>query len=273
MKTIVVPVDFSNASENAAIYATDLAVAIDAKLVLINCVTLPVTLSEVPLPLGMLDEMTSESEQNMITLRNKLTARCNNKLSISTSVITGWVISELKEIVAEMEVFAVVMGTKGAGNSDVFMFGSTAIDAMKDLPCKVILIPEHVSYQVINNIGLCSDMKDVNKELPFSAIKNVIALFKGHLDVLYVNTKGTDMPGSVLAESKTLQAQLMDIHSEFHFVDNQSIEAAVTTFVKDSKIDMLLIIPKKHGFVGSIFHKSISKDIVQHLPLPIMVLH
>ncbi len=273
MKTIVVPVDFSAASENAALYATDLAQTINAKIVLMHCVALPVTISEVPLPNGMLQEMTEEAEQNMITLRNRLIVRCDYKLFISTSVIMGYVMSELKDIVAEMDVFAVVMGSHGLGNSDVFMFGSTAVSAMHDLPCKVLLIPEHVSFRQLNRIGLCSDMIDVNRQLPFEGIKDVVGLFCAHLDILYVNTKGADMPGSVLSESKMLQDQLMDIHPDFHFVDNNSIDMAVTTFVKDNNIDMLMVIPKKHGFIGSIFHKSISKDIAQHLQLPILILH
>ena len=45
MKTIIAPTDFSAVSLNAMNYAADLAVAIDAKLLLVNIVPLPVTSS------------------------------------------------------------------------------------------------------------------------------------------------------------------------------------------------------------------------------------
>lgn len=273
MKTIIVPVDFSPVSENAAVYAAALAKVVNAKIILVHCVALPVSMADVPLPNNMLAEMTSEADHSIVALRNKLIAHGGSQVQISTSVISGYVISELQAIADEIEVFAVVMGCKGLGNSNLFMFGSTAIEAMQDLNCRVILVPEYVSYKPVHKIGLCSDMKDVNKVLPASAISEMVRIFDSKLEILYVNTDGEDMPGNVLPEAKKLQSLLSGINPVFHFVDSDRIDIGVTMFVKNEQIDMLLVIPKKHGFLGAVFHKSISKEIAQHLQVPIIILH
>jgi nucleotide-binding universal stress UspA family protein len=48
MRTIIAPTDFSAVSLNAVNYAADLAVAINAELILLHVVQIPITVSEIP---------------------------------------------------------------------------------------------------------------------------------------------------------------------------------------------------------------------------------
>ncbi|MBK8610683.1 MAG: universal stress protein [Chitinophagaceae bacterium] len=55
MKTILVTTDFSAAAGNAVTYAADLALSINAKLLILSVAELPVSYSDVPIVLGLED--------------------------------------------------------------------------------------------------------------------------------------------------------------------------------------------------------------------------
>ncbi len=273
MKTVLVPVDFSAVSMNAAKYATDMAIVIQANVLLVNVVQLPVTLSEVPMPADILGGMIADAEANMVELRNDLVLHSNNIVRISTKVVTGYVLDIIDEIAGQLDLFAIVMGCNGSGNEGLAIFGSTAISAMHDLSYPVMLIPGGATFKRISKVGLSCDMKDVNKVIPFDRIGYLVDLFKCSLDVLYVSGNNEDVHGEILPETISLQNALMKVHPKFHFIIAKDVEAGVAEFVKKEGIELLMVIPKKHGFLGAIFHKSVSKEIALNMNMPIMILH
>ncbi len=72
MQTILVPVDFSPVSRNAAVYAAELARIFNSRLVLFHAYMLPTPVSEVPYVMVTADEMQQENE----TLLKKRQSTC-----------------------------------------------------------------------------------------------------------------------------------------------------------------------------------------------------
>ena len=60
MKTIIVPTDFSEISNNAAFYAAEMANAIKADILLSHIVSLPMAMSEVSIPPETIDLMMND---------------------------------------------------------------------------------------------------------------------------------------------------------------------------------------------------------------------
>ena len=81
MKTLIVPTDFSPAAENAAIYATDLGIAIQADLLLLNVVQIPVTVVEVALTENEYEEMLQEAIKSLAELRAQLLVHAGKTIS------------------------------------------------------------------------------------------------------------------------------------------------------------------------------------------------
>jgi len=44
-------------------------------------------------------------------------------------------------------------------------------------------------------------------------------------------------------------------------------------FEEKNKIDLLIVLPRRHNLLGSIFHKSHTKQLVLHSHVPVMALH
>ena len=105
MKTLIVPTDFSPAAENAAIYATDLGIAIQADLLLLNVVQIPVTVVEVALTENEYEEMLQEAIKSLAELRAQLLVHAGTaKITIRTKVVVGTIEFELEQACKQYEI-------------------------------------------------------------------------------------------------------------------------------------------------------------------------
>ena len=82
--------DFSPAALNAARYATDMALSINANMLLLHIYQLPVVYAEVPVAYTE-EDMRQEAEKEMDRLKNELIGKTGGKLDIKTEV--GWALS------------------------------------------------------------------------------------------------------------------------------------------------------------------------------------
>jgi len=269
MKTIIAPTDFSNVSLNAVNYAADLAAAINAELILVNVVQIPVTVSELPLTEFEYDEMTEEAEQELAVITNQLYLRTKNKIKIHSKMVVGSVGHELEEICKRRKPFAVVMGTKGAGAAERFFIGSNTIFAVNKLEYPVLVVPQNATFKGIRKILLAFDLKETVPAKPIEFLKQWLQIFKGKLDVINVVDSGRIKPGTLPAEI-ALQDLLPEFQPAFHYINGEDVEDGVYRFVEENHPNLLVIIPREHGIFSGLFHKSKSKPFILHPHIPVL---
>ncbi len=56
-------------------------------------------------------------------------------------------------------------------------------------------------------------------------------------------------------------------------MQNENIEEAIRQFSEENKLDLLIIIPKKHGLFNRLLHESHSKQMVVNTHIPVMSVH
>jgi len=271
MRTIIAPTDFSAASLNAVNYAADLAAAINAELILLHVVQLPMTVSEIPFTSFDYEEITEEPKQELAILTNQLFIRTKNKINIHHKLMVGSVGPELEDICELKKPFAVVMGTKDAGTAERFFLGSNTMFAVNNLKYPVLIAPSNASFKAIKKIALASDLKEIESAKPIAFLKNYLETFKSKLDVIHVidrdNLESDAVPGAI-----SLQNLLPEYSPQFHFVTKENVEEGIYQFVEENHPDLLIVIPKEHGLFGSIFHKSKSKPFILHPHIPVLVI-
>ena len=271
MKKIIVAVDFSAASINAANYAVDLAHDVNVDILLMHVISVPIAISEVPVPPDTFDIMTEDAENEIDKLKNELRSRTNDKVTITGTVSFGGIIDEIRDTATFGDTLAVVMGINGAGATTELLFGSNTLAAIDGLLFPVIIVPSHAIYQKIIKTGLACDMLHVDETVPVKKIGTFTRLLNSQLHILHISKEAEN--STMLPESVTLQNSLIDLHPVFHYLVNSDVEKGVASFVKDEHIDLLFVIPKERSFFDRLFHKSVSKEIAMRLPIPMMMLH
>lgn len=270
MKTIIAPTDFSSISINAVNYAADMAVSINAKLILVHVIHLPIMAAELPVSKAIYNDSLVEAENEMAALCDKILLATGNNILVESIVVFGFFQQQIKAISKLNNPFAIVMATKGAGAASHLLFGSNTIYAVKNLHCPVMVIPQNEKFSGIKNIALATDLKDVSTTIHFDYIKNLLILFNARLDIVCVKKNDGAVHKKEMTGAISFQNQLNKFHPQLHFVTNENIENGVLGFAKKNETDLLIVIPKKHGLLEALFHKSESKTFILHPHIPML---
>jgi nucleotide-binding universal stress UspA family protein len=272
MRSIVVPVNFTENSGNAARYAADMALAIDADIHLIHVFQLPLTTAEFPIPDVTIEEMQRNGLQLLTGLKEELRQRTRNQITVTTEMIAGGVEHNLEEYCKRQKPFVVVMGASGH-SIDNAIAGSSTVKAMRHLPWPLLVIPENTAFHAIKRIVLACDLDDIGGGIPasLSFLNELTGLFGAKLEIVNVATSAEHSEGQAVFQFDSWKDRLKEIYPNLHFIYTNDITAGITQYLGEHSTDWLMVFPKKHRFFE--FHSSKAKQLVRNCPVPIMSLH
>ena len=271
MKKILVSTDFSKVAGNAVNYAADMALYINAELVLLHVVQTPVGFSDLPIVMG-LEDMMRNAEKDMQNLKEELVLKTKDKINIETEVGMGGFFEELKMVCKRVKPYAVVMGSQGKTAVEHLMFGSHAVHTVKNLAWRVITVPPEAGFTAVKKIGLASDLTAVVETTPFEEIKMLVQDFNAELHILNTGKKEV-FDADIVFESGLMQEMTMALKPTFHFIDHENIDEGIMDFAEKNQIDLLIVMPHRHNLLAGIFHKSHTKQLVLHSHVPVMSIH
>ena len=271
MKTIILATDFSSAALNAANYAADMAVALNADLRLLNIQNFPVYYSDIP-PLTTPEEIARNAEETLQELRMQLERKTGNKIKIETEVEMGNFFIELKTACDNIHPFAVVMGSQGVTEAERIFFGSHTVMAMKHLMWPILAIPRGAKFSNIKKIGLACDFEKVVDITPVDEIEELVKKFNASLHVINTGTTEAHDP-EMIFQSGLLQVMLAGLKPEYHFIDNRDIDEGIMDFCEKNNIDLLIVTHKRHSLLDKMIQKSHAKQLILHSHVPVMAIH
>ncbi|HLX65690.1 MAG TPA: universal stress protein [Puia sp.] len=272
MRTIVVPVSFSPASNNAARYAADLAAVIGANLQLIHVLQLPFAALEYPTPDGALEAFRNSVATQLKELAAELNKRTTGRVPVELDIEQGGVEYKVRKYCKEVQPFLVVMGSAGS-SLDRFIAGSATLQTLRRLSYPVLVIPEGVKFEQPERILLACDLEDIHSGMMGATgfLRELKDLLAARFDVVNITTPAETGQGETGYTYEALRSRMKDIYPDLHFVHTDKVEKGIGEYLKDHPADWLIVFPKKHPFYE--LHSSQAKKIVLHSPIPVISIH
>lgn len=271
MKTIIAATDFSKASLNAINYAVEMALLLNARLILFNAYQMPVTVSEMPVVYDT-EALIDDINKQLNAIKEKIQQQKGSRLLLQTEVSEGSLIGCLKDICEDMEPYVVVMGSQGTTAAERFFFGSNTVYALKHLHWPIIAVPDEFSFSGIKKIAFASDLDTGSAKTALALLKDWVTDFNADLHIVHAGEQEQFYENSIFA-SGALQRELKALNPQFHFITGKNIEDPVACFVTENKVDLLVVLHKSYGFFEGLFHKSRAKQFALHSAVPLLVLH
>lgn len=272
MKTIVVPIDFTAVSSNAARYAIALAEHLDTTVTLLHVYPIPMAFSEVPVPPQVFNALQRDAENFLEEARQDLLPFTGGKVNITTYARPGMFLTSLREFCDEVAPEAIVMSSHGLAGFDRLINGSETSASVTHLTWPLIVVPRGARFKSPKNIAIACDLLNVKPTIPLQLIRKLAAIFNAELHVLHVHNRRS-YSDEVIEGTGDLQELLAGLHPSYHFLESRDVTEAILSFVEQHEIDMLMAFPKKHNLLESIFHKSQSKMIAKETTVPLMTIH
>jgi nucleotide-binding universal stress UspA family protein len=141
-RRILCPVDFSDSSLEALAYAIRMAEESDARLTLLHVIDVPLVTSEEPQAFEAdLDRIRRASAaEARRRLQDLVPGQAQTYCTVETAIAEGRAYAEILRQAAEQRADLVVMGVRGRGALDRFLFGSTTHHVIRAAACPVLIV-------------------------------------------------------------------------------------------------------------------------------------
>ena len=152
------------------------------------------------------------------------------------------------------------------------LLGSSTLTSVKHNPFPILIIPEQVQFKGIHKIALACDLQNVSDTIPFKLLSDWVSVFNPALEVVHLSKREQDFNSLDAAESVALENHLSKFKPTFHFLVGDKLAERLNAYAVEKQLDLLVIVPKKHGFLA-LFDKKHSGDIIVHNHTAILAIH
>ncbi|WP_018617027.1 universal stress protein [Segetibacter koreensis] len=275
MPTIIVCTNFSKTSRNALTYACSLINSKKNKeafdILLLHIFTIPPNYSGDGIALVTINNSLIYVEEDLHEELEWVHEEYPT-INVIGKVTTGRLLEGLEEEIQEMNASLVIIGA-GGHYGDLWSWDNSILTALRDLSVPILTIPPNVTFSPLQNIAFACNLKSVSRYTPFNALKKIIQFTEAKLHVVYVAGDEVKKDPAEAQNELFVHEKLDELSPVYHTLYESEVVGAIGRFVENEHIQLLLVIPRKHGIWDSLFHKSYTKELSRLNRLPIMALH
>jgi nucleotide-binding universal stress UspA family protein len=270
MKTILVPTDFSDVSQNAINYASELGKFMNAKIILFHVYSFPIITNEALMMLGF-EEIEKDCLTELKNIETKIHMQYGESLSVECVCKCGIPVDEINLYSSNHKVDLIVMGMQGAGYLTEKIIGSSTTSLIHQSTCPVLVINKEVKYRNIKKITFACDYAEIENNNILKSMIELARIFKSHIYVLNVSESDSFVePKIEISDFMKLEESLDKIDHTFYYLNDENVVEGVNNFVKEKDMDMVVMIPHKHSILKNIFQESNTKRMAFHSKVPLL---
>lgn len=272
MKTILVPIDFSNEANYAAKVAASIAIKNNCEIILLHMLDIPS---------GAVDFVTGNKNHGnpqailfMKGIRRRFEQFMDQSFFEGIKLYENVKFHKAFEGVIEEskknDVDLIVMGSQGATGLREMLVGSNTEKVVRQSEIPVLVIKQEVEDFEINEIVYASDFGE-NCKKAFQNVLDFAKIFNANLHLLFINTIKNFEP------TKTTKEKLNDFIADYkmpehtlNIYNDVTIEEGILNFAKDVDADVIAINTHGRSGLSQLFTESISNDLANHSLRPVV---
>lgn len=260
MKNVLVPIDYSDTSLNAATYAVKMLTGIYG----INMILYHVYEKA---------EHAATSDKELKKLKATLFEMGIVKMETVCEQGHDF-INCLEKFVRENKIDMIIMGITGRNKIGQTLIGSNTLKIVQKNLCPVLIVPPGAKFVQLKNFSLAADFIHAPSSAAASVIKNMLSSFFAKLHVVNVNPA---YHVSITEEHQKVKSEMDELFKgfehEFYFIDLFDLQETINLFVNDHKIDMIITLPKDHSRFSALLETSATKRMAYQSTIPVLAIH
>lgn len=260
MKTVLVPVDFSETSVNAATYAVKMFTGVyGVTLVLFHVYEKP--------------EHANSSKRELSDLKDRLFEI--GIVKMEKVMLEGLDFIDTTETwLKKNPVDMIIMGITGRGKIGQALIGSNTLTLIKKNYCPLMIVPANAKFNQLKNIALASDFTKTLANQAVDLTKELLSAHYGKLHIVNVNPEHHATASASENEvKKRINESFKGYEHEFYFIGLYDFPETMALFVHDHHIDLMITLPKDHGWLGSLFGASNTKKLAYQGTIPVLAMN
>jgi len=259
MKAIIVPIDFSRNSLEAAQYAVFWCRQLDIQRIILY-----------------------HSNQDLA----QPTLTCIQELDVVRMRLMDYGVKDIVTLVDEedikmgitllthqYEVAFIVMGITGRSKVGQKLIGSNVLKLSRHTAVPILVVPAGTQFAEIKQVTLALPIIDNLRQFtPVSSIAWLVQTLKTRLMIVNVGKKKDKVPKATLyAGLKDIFAMFEELKPSFEFLTANNTVDSLTDFVHETQPQLLITVAGHTGFRTNLFKQSITKQLVYKSAIPLLI--
>ncbi len=266
MKTILVPIDYSENSFNALHYAVNIAEHLKAKVVLFHVFEVPITTTEMPVIIMSPEELEGINNSKLNEIVNELKLKHNIDIIVESA--PGYSVEEIVRKIKVLDADLTVLGIRGVSRFSELVIGSVATGVVRKADHPVFIIPEHCEFKIPSKILFASDNLGVADPKIFNLLRDYATFFNCQITIFNMVYKLDSYQNNKMDYSKYFPG----IELIYKTMEGENIDECINEFQKEYNADIIVNIPRKHSFIDLLSHESNTKKLAFHTNIPLLAL-
>lgn len=289
LRKILVPIDFSIPSQNAARFAVMLAAKSNSEVKLLHVFNSPVV-DMIPFTDVASIQIDFDMNYNLLhkTAKEKLAKFYADlvefakqigaeKVPIGYTLREGYAAYGIIETSHKYKPGIIVMGTKGEGFRSTELVGSVANEVSEETRLPLLVIPEKAVLKGVDEVKnvLYATNFDESDYVSIRKLLRIVSPFNIKLFCIHVSDK-PDSP-AIKAQSSSLKDYFKLINPamtvECSVIESKDMVKAFTDVIKEKNINLVAITSIKRSLIFKLFNPSLSKKMLYQSDVPVLLFH
>jgi nucleotide-binding universal stress UspA family protein len=287
VRRILVPVDFSEYSKNACLYALNLARKYNADLKILHVYYAPIV-DLVPITdaysiqIDMdinLRELEGAARKQLLSfvgeIRNIVREKGFEGVKVGYSLKEGIAEDEIYLAAKDFKPGIIILGSKGKGEKQSDIIGSVVQKLISKTTVPVLVIPENSSFDsdtLVKNIVYATDFDD-SDYLAIRRLISIVSAFDAQIHCVHVsqNLRKTWDRVKMEALKDYFKAIHKGISVHCHLLEGEDIIKEMETFTSSHKIDLIALTNRKRSLISRLFNPGLTKKLIYQSQIPLLI--
>jgi len=274
MKNILVPIDFSHASNVALRYTAELARSIKATVRLLHIHT-PVISRNNPMSYLITEERKEAENENLKKLRALIESLGERYSSVKweTSVDSGSVADVILSY-AKKDVDLIAMGTQGISSFEKILLGTNTAEIIEKSSCPVLAIPVSTKPYAPRDILYATDYAPGDWETA-KALTDMARMLDA--TITYVHVTREDDEDELDKEREQIDEFTKEIKEKTDFtriksriLSDNNVLMGLDSALQDSTVDLLCLSTRKRSLIEKLYNPSVTARMAIYTQIPLL---
>ena len=287
IRRILVPVDFSTYSENACLYALNLADRYKAEIKILHVYYAPIV-DLVPITDAYsiqvdmdinLREMENIARQKLLrfvdTIRGAAREKGFGNVKIGYSLREGVAEDQIAQVARDYKPGIIVLGTKGKGDQHSDIIGSVVSRLFVRTHVPVLAIPENSVFATspeVRNIVYATHF-DESDYVAIRRLMGIVSAFNVRIYCIHVSKEARKTWDQVKMDSLKDYFHKVNpgVVVECHLLEGEDPVKDLAEFTRDHKVDLIALTKRKRNLISRLFNPGMTKKLLHQSTIPLLV--
>jgi nucleotide-binding universal stress UspA family protein len=286
-RKILVPVDFSETSRNAAFFAIKLAHKYGAEIKLLHLFTSPIVdmipfsdAASIQIDVDISYQVLQKNAKEKLLkfhaeLKDYALQQGIPEVRIGYSLRESYVSYGIVEMCQTYKPGMVIMGTKRDGFRSTELLGSTAAEVVSETGIPILVIPEKAALKDIDevkNVLYVTNLDDADYQALRKLI-TILSVFNVDISCAHISNDPDNNVAKALMKNMENYFNKVSkkVHIQFNTLEAQKKRDVLKDYIKTKRINLVSVTMHKRNLLERLINPSLTRKMLNEADMPLLI--